>query len=276
MATSDVISWFKSTEEQGLIEDTVVEMIKLYGVDIYYLPREFVREDDIFGEDILTRFPNALRVEAYVENVEGFGGIGEFFSKFGVEIDDQITFMIARRRWEEIRRECILTEDGYPLYLESADNVNPGVPNHLKLEGGDGYDWSSRSRPYEGDLLFFPMVGRLFEITFVEHEQMFYPLGRLMTYQLKCNLWQPSSERIETGIDDIDQIAIDVSLDILDNELLLEDGSRLLQENGSSIIIEEQRIEDVVRTANNELIQGYSGNIVDFSERNPFVAGKRY
>lgn len=276
MATNKIFTWYDHTAEQGLLEDNIVELIKMFGVDIYYLPRELVREHDIFGEDILSIFPDALQIEAYVENVEGFGGVGELFSKFGVEIDDQVTFVIARRRWEEIRRESLLDEAGWPLYLEDADNVNPGAPSHLLLEGGDGYDWTSRSRPFEGDLLYFPMVGKLFEISFVEHERLFYPLGRLMIYELKAHLFQPSSERIETGVDEIDQIGVDTSLDVLYAELLTEDGFALLQENGSSIILEEKRVEDVDPLANNELLQGYSGNIVDFSELNPFVSGNRY
>lgn len=278
MATSQVISWFRSQNEQGLYEDLIVECIKLYGYDIYYLPAQRIREDDLFGEDVLTKFPDAIEIEAYIENIEGFGGMGETFSKFGIEINDMITFIIATKRWDEVKKgETILSEDGYPLLPETVTTTNgPGVQDSLKDEV-QTYDYSSQYRPNEGDLIYFPLVRKLFEIRFVEHEKFFYPLGRRMIYQLKCEMYQSSSEKFDTGIPEIDAIETATSADKGFDRILAEDGSLILAEDGTSYIVNEQfRVETVEPLANNELFEGSVLGIVDFSESNPFVSGKRY
>ena len=163
--------------EQSLYEDIVIESLKMYGQDIYYLPRDIISEDRILGEDIPSRFNSSYKVEMYIENVDGFDGEGDLFTKFGVEIRDQATFIISRRRWSQ-------TVHRYD--------------NDITV-----------SRPSEGDLLYIPFSKKLFEITHVEHEQPFYQLQNLPTYKLRCELFEYGNEDIVTGVEAIDDIQQD-------------------------------------------------------------------
>lgn len=158
--------------EQGLYEDIVIESLKLYGQDIYYLPRDIVNQDLVLGEDVSSRFNSSHKIEMYIENTEGFDGEGDLFSKFGVEIRDQATFIVARKRWDQ----TVLRHD-----------------NEIVLK-----------RPAEGDLLFIPFSNRFFEITSVETELPFYQLAQLPTYKLRCELFVVGNEDIDTGNDYID------------------------------------------------------------------------
>jgi len=160
--------------EQNLIEDLIVESIKIYGIDCYYMPRTIVNEDNLFGEDTLSKFEDAYPLEMYIKSVNGFEGDGTFLSKFGLEIRDEMVLSVAQRRFgEEI----------------SYDNTTK--------EAG---------RPVEGDLIFFPLNNKIYEVKFVEHEVVFYQMGKLQTYDLTCELFEYSSERIDTGIQAIDAI----------------------------------------------------------------------
>ena len=160
--------------EQDLYEDIVIESLKMYGQDIYYLPRDIVNEDRILGEDVPSRFNSSYKIEMYIENVEGFDGEGDLFTKFGVEIRDQATFVVSRRRWEQtVRRH---------------DNEIQAV------------------RPHEGDLLYIPFSRKIFEIMHVEHEQPFYQLQNLPTYKLRVELFEYNDEDFDTGVVEIDQV----------------------------------------------------------------------
>ena len=139
-----------TTGEQDLIGDLVVEQIKMFGKDVYYLPRTLVNEDTVFSEDNLSKFESAYQIEAYIETVNGFGGDGDLFSKFGVRISDQVTFIISRTRFTEA------VDDNAQLIVEG--------------------------RPNEGDLIYFPLANKLFKIMFVEHEQPFYRSWVRSTY----------------------------------------------------------------------------------------------
>jgi hypothetical protein len=274
MPTSPYVSWFSETSEQGLYDDLIVEQIKLYGYDIYYLPRVAVRLDTLLGEDILSRYPHAIPIEAYIDNVEGFQGEGDLFSKFGMIIRDRITFTIARTRWEEVANTHVQTETGYNLTLEDADTARAGALPSLLSEQDAA--WTLGERPHEDDLVFFPLVNKIFEIKFVEHEQLFYQFGRRSIYKLQCELYEASSERIDTGIPAIDAIEDRTTLDILGYEMLLETGDRLLNETGGSFILESQRPETVEPSADNELIQTNVPNVADFSEWNPLSLTRQY
>jgi len=173
----------KVTSEQNLYEDIVIESLKMYGQDVYYLPRDLVREDEIFGDDVSSRFNSSYKVEMYVENTDGFDGDGDLFTKFGVEIRDQATFVVARRRWTT-------TVNRY-------DNEITG------------------NRPREGDLIFLPLSKSMFQIMHVEHEQPFYQLSNLPTYKLRCELFEYNSEDFDTGVDVIDDIEKDYGYEYL-------------------------------------------------------------
>ena len=168
MATNPYFNHFQNTSEQNLHQDLIIESIKNFGIDNYYLPREYVNEDLIYGEDTISKFSQAYLIEMYVKSVDGFEGEGDFISRFGLEIRDQVIFSLARRRWE---------------------NLSIGF-----------------SRPREGDLIFLPLNKKLYEIRFVEHESMFYQFGKLPIFDMTCELFQYDDQRIDTGIDDIDDI----------------------------------------------------------------------
>ena len=167
------------TQEQLLVEDLVIEAMQIYGMDVYYLPRT-VRDgnqiDYLYGEDTLKEYKTAYPIEMYLENVTGMDGEGDFISKFGLEVRDEMSFLVSRRRFK---------------YTCGASNL---------------------SRPREGDLIYVPLTQNFMEITFVEHENdqaMFYTLGRgrggnVYVYALKLKEFVFSNEIIQTGIDEID------------------------------------------------------------------------
>jgi hypothetical protein len=222
--------------EQRLIEDLIVESIKIYGQDMYYLPKTIIREDIVYGEGKQAAvFDDAILVEFYIKNVEGFEGEGDFLSKFNLEIRDRVTLTIARKTFFD--------EVGNVKYID---------------------------RPREGDIIYFPLNRKFFEIKFVEHEAMFYQLGSLQTYDVVCELFEYSNEKFVTGLDFIDASFKNISIDIEQYKAyLLESGEELILENGSSLIPESFRVEDIT-TAENETIEQEALQFLDFSEKDPF------
>ena len=174
-----------TTGEQDLVGSLVVEQIKMFGKDVYYIPRTLVKNDDTFGEDTLSKFTGAFLLEAYVEDASGFRGDGDMFSKFGVRISDQVTFIVSRTRFTEA------VDDNAQLIVEG--------------------------RPNEGDLIHFPMANKTFEIQFVEHEVPFYQLGKVHVWGLRCELFEYSDEDIDTGVAAVDQIEVDFSVAVTVN-----------------------------------------------------------
>ena len=160
--------------EQNLYDDIVIESLKIYGQDLYYLPRDIVFENKIFGEDVPSRFNSSYKIEMYIENVEGFDGEGDLFTRFGVEIRDEATFVVSRRRW----------------------NMTIGqYDNEINSE-----------RPREGDLIYLPLTNKMFEINHVEHEQPFYQLANLPVYKCRATLFEYNDEDFDTGVNVLDQI----------------------------------------------------------------------
>ena len=236
--------------EQNLIEDLIVESIKIYGMDVQYLPRTIVAEDTFFGEDPISKFTDSYEMEMYIKNVEGFEGEGDFLSRFNLEIRDQITFTVSQRRWAE------------EVTLGDTHTVDEG--NNI-------------GRPAEGDLIYFPLTGKIYEVKFIEHESIFYQMGALQTYDLTCELFQYSHEVIDTGRTAIDQIEDDYSGDALNFQITDEAGNIFTFEDSAYILQEGYRIENTDKSANNEFF-GASTNIdfIDFSEGNPFSEGANW
>ena len=172
--------------EQNLYEDLIIESLKIYGQDVYYIPRVLVNRDNILGEDPASKFDDAYLIEMYIENTEGFEGSGDLYSKFGLDIQDDVKFIVSKRMWNQ----------GIGKF--SSNELSP--------------------RPQEGDLIFLPMTNKFFEISFVEHEQPFYQLQNLPVYQLTASLFQYADEDFDTGIDVIDdqtaEAAFQVHMDI--------------------------------------------------------------
>ena len=154
--------------EQHLYEDLVVESLRMYGHETFYLPREIVEEDTILGEDVQSSFGDAYSVEMYLENTEAFEGEGDLMSKFGVQVRDQATFVLSLRTWERF------------ISLDS--------------------NLATSLRPNEGDLIYFPLSGSMFEIKFVERENPFYQVGKLFVFKMQCELFEYSGEDFDTGM----------------------------------------------------------------------------
>ena len=166
MALNPYFNKFKNLPEQNLIEDLTIEAIKIHGMEMYYLPRTMIRKDDFFGEAPYSRFASFKMIEMYMDTTTAFEG-GDTFTKFGFEVRDSVKFTASRKRF--------------------------------KRETG-------MERPMEGDLLYLPLNRGLFEIKFVEHENPFYSLGKLLSFQMTCELFQYSEEKMDTGIPEIDVV----------------------------------------------------------------------
>ena len=171
-----------SQSEQRLTQDLINEHLKIFGVEVTYIPRKFVRKQTIIKEVQSSAFDDNFLLEAYVNTYEGYGGQGDIMTKFGVSLRDELTVTISKERFE--------------------DFISPF------LEADEDYELASR--PREGDIIFFPLGTRLFEVKFVEHEDPFYQLGKNYVYQLKCELFEYEDEIIDTGIDDIDSQLEDI------------------------------------------------------------------
>ena len=231
-----------SRPEQQLYEEIIIESLKIYGQDIYYLPRDIVNKDNILNEDANSRFNSSYKIEMYIENIEGFDGEGDLFTKFGVEIRDQATFIVAKKRWEQT--------------VARYDNELEGV------------------RPFEGDLLYIPFSKKLFEITHVEHEQPFYQLKDLPTYKLRCELFEFSGEDFDTDITDVDDIARDYGYEYL---LTLDSdgggftlGETVNQTFSSGIVMSGE----VSRWSDSDLILGVINAGADDGLYHTFVTGR--
>jgi hypothetical protein len=172
MSTVNVYFSQGTKNEQFLIEDIIIESLKIYGNEVFYIPRSLVSKDNVLGEDRLSQFKTAFPIEMYFENVDSFSGQGAFIQKFGLMIEQSATLVVARRRWTQLVGRYGATT----------------IP----------------SRPNEGDLIYFPLTGGLFELKFVQHQDPFYQLGKLYVYKLQVELFQYSSERIDTGISEVD------------------------------------------------------------------------
>jgi hypothetical protein len=208
VSSNPYVNFFTANNEQNLVENLVVESLKFYSHDVIYVPRTPVNHDNVFNEPDYSAFTSTANVEVYIQNFESFQGDGNFLSKFGLEIRDKMTFQMSKRSF--------------------TDFVAPV---------------STRGRPYEGDLIYVPMTRACYQVNFVETDEVFYQLGRLYSYQLKCELFEYSNEVFNTGVAAIDSIAVkyDTNADI-DNDAFNE----------------------------NEPIQEAANNVLDWSVDTPF------
>lgn len=222
--------------EQYLIEDLIVESLKIYGQDVFYIPRTLVKKDPVLGEDVLSKFEAAYDIEMYFEDVDDFQGQGSFLQKFGIEIEKSATLVVARRRWEQLIGRHGVTR----------------IP----------------SRPAEGDLIYYPMTKKLFEIRFVEHEDPFYQIGKLYVFKLRIETYQYASEKIDTGIAEIDTIEDTYSYD--QDMLRAEDGQFIEGEQNDEEYSLESEADPVKDVGDNGRYDSEGAGLVDFDETNPF------
>ena len=242
-----------SEAEKRLYENLIIEGLKIYGQDVYYLPRTLVNRDLILGEDVASKFNAAYLAEMYMETTEGFAGQQEIINKFGLEIREDTTFMVSKRRW-----------------LDLVDD-----PATLIVSG----------RPNEGDIIYMPLMNSFFEIQFVEDQEPFFQLGQLPVYKLRCTRFEYSSERLDTGVSEIDAAEDKYSLDQLAHQMSLEneDCALLLENDGADsssnyLLMETYNIQSQSPYADNNDLDTAAGfdtsstadDILDFTERNPF------
>jgi len=236
---------FLSSQEQDLIEDLIIESINIYGIDAYYLPKTYGDYDFLYGEDDLGTFKEFYTVPMYINTVEGFGGEGDFLSKFGVEQRDTMTMSVARRTFEQdVGRE----------------------------------DLANIERPREGDVIFFPLNKKLYTVNFVEHEPVFYQMGSLQFYELRLEMFEYSGERFNTGISDIDVLEDTRSTDIfLHNQLLMETGDLPIHiETGQRVLLDgigTALDQDDITDSENTFLETGADNFIDFSDADPFSEG---
>ena len=171
-----------SQSEQRLVQDLINEQLKIYGVEVTYIPRKFVRKQTILKEVQSSAFDDNFLLEAYLNTYEGYSGQGDIMTKFGVSLRDEVTLTISKERFEDFISPFLAADDDYEL----------------------------SSRPREGDVIFFPLGSRLFEVKFVEHEEPFYQLGKNYVYQLKCELFEYEDEVFDTDIEEIDSQLEDI------------------------------------------------------------------
>ena len=239
-----------TTSEQRLYEDLIIEQLKIYGQDVYYLPRKIANKDTIFGEDPASSFDDSYIIEMYVDNVDGYMGEQEIIKKFGLELRDDIVFTLSKLRWETL------------------------IKNNSDL---------TAERPQEGDLVYFPTTNAFFEIQFVEHEQPFYQQSALPVYKLSCTRFEYSSERLDTGIAAIDSVEDSLTTDTMQFQFSLENetGSIVLESSIGAIdymINEDFTMATQATNDQGQIFETEAGtntaattdDILDFSERNPF------
>jgi hypothetical protein len=294
--------------EQSLYADLVAESIRHKGHDVYYLDRTLVAEDNVLGEDSLSKFNNQAPIEMYMEDSDlGYGGQRELLTQFGLQNLSEATFVVSKTKFQDKTKQIQIetatdsTSSG-AIQLE-AGTVTDGTISYILNET----DATDADRPFEGDAIYHPQLGKLFEINFVDHDDPFHQLDNNPVYKMRCRLFDYSSEQLGTGITEIDAISDDlstassefqftlerssilgdpISLDFSELDLSttvtldstfvsfdpLSFGESLILEDGSYIISEEFVLGDGVtdKTAQNDLFDNLDDTVLDFSESNPF------
>ena len=237
MTTNVFFNNFDSFAEKKLIEDLIIESIRIYGIDLYYCPRTVNNKDQVFNEDTISSYDDAYLVEMYVKNVEGFEGEGDFLSKFNIQIRDEITFTVAQRVFH--------------------DDI-----------GAEEITY----RPQEGDLIYFPLTEKVYVVKFVEHEPVFYQLGGLQMYDLRCELFEYSNEDLNTGVPQIDNLEkkYSTSVAIGNNATLDANGFVVIDANTGRPTGISNTYFDNDQFADNDTFQTDAASFIDWSEIDPF------
>ena len=253
--------------ERSLYQDLVKEAIQIYGHDVYYINRDTVALDTILGEDSLSTFTKQTPIEMYVEDSEGFGGDKEIISQFGLENRNEITFVVSKERFQQMDSQLAIESGtdttGGGILLEAGSIDQTENSSVLTSVQGDSNFYilqdtatTDADRPKEGSLVYHPVFEKMFEISFVDHDEPFYQLDNNPVYKLRCKQFEYSSEAIDTGITTIDAIEGDASLDTYEFQFTLEQsttyneniaihdtattrGSLLEETDGDNIITED-------------------------------------
>ena len=302
--------------EQNLYSNLVAEAIQIYGHDVFYIDRTIVAEDTVFGEDSLSIFRDAAKIEMYMENADGgFAGEREIMNQFGLQNLSEATFVVNKIRFQELTKQITIesgtdSEEGGSILLEAGTLAAITTD----LEGSDFYivsetDATDSDRPFEGDAIYHPILKKMFQVNFVDHDEPFFQLDNNPVYKLRCRLFDYSSEELNTGIDTIDaiedaltvassefpftlesntatvnavQLEPNIGRIIHENEsdeLVAQEDSdmtttagSLISETGEYLIQESYIIGDMSsdKSAQNELFDSIDDTVLDFSETNPF------
>jgi len=234
MPSNFYINNFNSKNEQSLIQDLVIESIKFYGIDLYYLPRQIINLSQEFREQQTSQYNQAVSTVMYIKSIDGFDGEGEFLSSFGVEVREEITFSVANFTFDQ--------------------------------EVGQ---LTRRDRPLESDLIWFPLNKALFQIKYVNVRPVFYQLGALQFYDFTCELFEYSNEIFNTGIESIDTVYNALTTTNTTYQITTEDGVLMSTEEGFDLFEEEYDILNQPNEQNSEFSQ-ISANFIDFSREDPF------
>ena len=267
--------------EQSLYADLVSEAIHHRGHSVYYLDRTLVAEDNVLGEDSLSKFNTQASIEMYMEDSGGgFAGERELMSQFGLQNLSEATFVVSKTKFQEKTKQ---------LQIETATDLTSS--GSIQLEDGtvttssdifyiiNETDATDADRPLEGDAIYHPTLKKLFEINFVDHDDPFHQLDSNPVYKMRCRLFDYGSEELSTGITEIDAIETALSTASSDYQFALEDetGSIMIENAADTgdvefLIQEDYHIGDYVndKTAQNELFDTLDDTVLDFSEKNPF------
>ena len=240
MSTNFYFNNFTNSQEQILIENLVLESIKIYGHDVFYCPRTLIAKDDIYESDTLSEYNTSYMIDMYIRSYESYEGDGQFLSKFGLEIRDQVTFTVSVR------------------------NFNDEIGSIEMID-----------RPQEGDLIYLPMADRLMYIKYVNKTPVFYQMGAIQMYDLVCEVFEYSSEKLNTGIKAIDDIERNLSLNMDLYSITTQDGLVLMTQEGGPIIQSGYSFESQAGDPfeDNTEFQLEGDGILDWTQRDPFSEG---
>jgi hypothetical protein len=225
------------TSEKNLYSDLVKEAIQIYGHDVYYIDRTTVAIDNVLGEDSLSKFTTQVPIEMYVENAEGgYEGEKELMSQFGLENRNELTLVVHKERFQDLTKQIQIESGtdttGGAILLESGtiDQSSDSSVLETVTSGSDFYlltetDAVNTDRPYEGDLVYHPILGKIFEISFVDHDEPFHQLDNNPIFKLSCKQFEYGSDALDTGISTIDDIEDDLSVNAQDYQFTLEQSS---------------------------------------------------
>ena len=239
MGSSVYFNNFSSFGEQNLIEDLVIESISMYGHDVCYCPRTLIAKDDIYGEDAISEYNDFYNIDMYVKSFDSYEGDGTFLSKFNLEIRDQMRFVVAMKRF----------------------NNEVGIPTGIE-------------RPREGDLIYSPMMKRIFVIMYVNNKPVFYQMGALQMYELTCEVWEYSNEQLNTGIPEIDSIADTFNFALEPFNILTNNEYVITTEDGDPLAIGQFDFDEQNQDAfsdNDEFErEDEDEDVIDWTARDPF------
>jgi hypothetical protein len=251
--------------EQSLYSNLIAEAIQIHGHDVFYMDRTIVAEDSILGGDTLSKFKDAAKIEMYMENADGgFAGEREIMNQFGLQNLSEATFVVNKLRFQELTKQ-ITIEAGTSADVDGTGDVEEGgsilleagtlAETSTDLEGSDFYiisetDATDSDRPYEGDAIYHPILKKMFQVNFVDHDEPFFQLDNNPVYKLRCRLYDYASEELDTGIDDIDDIQGVLSTSTSEYQFTMESESAVVNaitmEDNSGRIIHENDTDELV------------------------------